>query len=67
MAGMTKVSVSEENGVRYMTIVLPMEQRPRPSTSGKTMVVATTNGFMPVECEIDGRQVSISVNACVKP
>lgn len=52
------------NGV--LVIELPLEAKPRPSTSGKTLVVATTGGFRTSEAEVNGQKVAISVNATVR-
>jgi hypothetical protein len=42
-------------------------QKPTPSASGKTLVVASTGGFMKTQAQVDGKEVSVSVNATVKP
>jgi hypothetical protein len=49
-----------------LIIVLPL-QKPQPSASGKTLVIATTHGNMPTEVKVDGRTLIIGVNAYVKP
>jgi len=41
-------------------------QESTPSASGKTLVVATTHGNVPTECEIDGKKVVIGLNAYIK-
>ena len=48
-----------------LVLTLPM-QSPAPSKSGKTMIVATTGGFVPTAAEVNGAQVSVSVNATIK-
>ena len=42
-------------------------QKPTPSASGKTLVVASTGGFVKTQAQVDGKEVSVSVNATVKP
>lgn len=50
-----------------LVIRLPL-QTPRPSSSGKTLVVATTGGnqVMPTAV-INGKPITIGVNAYIKP
>jgi len=40
-------------------------QKPAPSKSGKTLVVAGTGGFVPTTAQVDGKPVKISVNAII--
>jgi len=47
-----------------LVITLPV-QKPYPSKSGKTLVIATTNGFMSDKAAVDGKTVKISVNAII--
>lgn len=49
-----------------LVIRLPLG-KPRPSSTGKTLVVATTGGFSATDAELDGRRVSVNVTATVKP
>lgn len=49
-----------------LTIEIEMT-KPVPSASGKTLVVATTGGFVKTQVKVDGKDVSIAVNAIVKP
>ena len=49
-----------------LIITLDVANPPRPSTSGKTLLVASTGGFKPTTVEIKGKTVSVSVNATVK-
>ena len=41
--------------------------KPTPSASGKSLIVASTNGFAATNLMIDGKSVKIAVNAIVKP
>lgn len=52
-----------KDGKLIITIDL---QKPRPSSSGKTMIVASTGGFVVTEATVDSKPVSISVNATIK-
>jgi hypothetical protein len=49
-----------------LIITLPLEKEPRPSTSGKTLVVATTHGNVQLGAEYKGKPVTIGVNAYIK-
>jgi hypothetical protein len=41
-------------------------QKPTPSKSGKTMVVATTGGFIQTDAKVDGKVVAVSLNATIR-
>ena len=42
-------------------------QTPTPSSSGKTLVVASTRGNTVTDAMIDGKPVTIGLNAYIKP
>ena len=48
-----------------LIITIPMQQ-PRPSASGKTMVVASTSGNVQTTAEVDGHPLVIGLNAYYK-
>lgn len=48
----------------HLVIKLPL-QTPAPSASGKTLVVATTRGNVQTSVKIDGKPVTIGVNAYI--
>lgn len=50
------------NNTLYIEIPL---QTPTPSKTGKTLIVASTGGFAVTTAEVDGKQVSINLNAFV--
>jgi len=58
-----KLQVTVEDG--YLVIRLKM-QAPERSASGKTLVVATTNGFKLTAAQAEGKPISVSVNAFIK-
>jgi len=41
-------------------------EKPTPSSSGKTLVVATTHGNIVTSAEVDGKPVIIGLNAYIK-
>lgn len=48
-------------------LVIEIEtQTPRPSASGKTLVIATTSGNQATSVIVDGKPVVIGLNAYVK-
>jgi hypothetical protein len=48
-----------------LVITIPM-QAPTPSASGKTLVVATTSGNKETDVKVDGKNVTIGLNAYIK-
>ena len=42
-------------------------EKPTPSASGKTLVVASTHGNIVSTAEVDGKPVTIGLNAYIKP
>ncbi|MCJ7555279.1 MAG: hypothetical protein MUO34_15515 [Ignavibacteriaceae bacterium] len=57
------MEVKIENGKLIISIEL---QKPTPSASGKTLVVATTHGNVNTDCVIDGKTVVVGLNAYIK-
>ena len=58
------VSIDEVN--HTLTIVLDLDT-PRPSASGKTLVVSSSRGNARSEATVNGKPVVIGVNAYIKP
>jgi hypothetical protein len=63
--------VDKENHMFKATVVgtilvieIPLES-PRPSSSGKTLIVASTGGFKQTEAKVNGQLVAVSVNATI--
>jgi hypothetical protein len=57
------VKVTIENG--ELVIRLPLNNPPVPSSSGKTLVVASTHGNRPTNAVVDGQPIVVGVNAYV--
>ena len=57
------MEVKIENDKLIISIEL---QKPAPSASGKTLVVATTHGNVTTDCIIDGKLVVVGLNAYIK-
>ncbi len=48
-----------------LVIRIPLE-KPKPSSSGKTLIVASTGGNMVTDIEINGKPVYVGLNAYIK-
>jgi hypothetical protein len=59
---MVTVKIDEKRNL--MMIELPM-QPPTQSTSGKTLLIASTRGFASTTATLNGKPVSISINATI--
>jgi hypothetical protein len=49
----------------YLVIRVPLNSKPTPSASGKTLVVATSHGNNQTEIEVQGKPVFVGVNAYI--
>jgi hypothetical protein len=59
------VKVTIENG--ELVIRLPLNKAPTPSSTGKTLVVATSRGNQRTEAVVNGQPVIVGVNAYITP
>lgn len=50
---------------KTLTLVLDI-QEPTPSSSGKTLVVASTHGNQPTDVQVNGKPVIVGVNAYIR-
>ena len=48
-----------------LVITIPM-QKPTPSASGKTLVVASSHGNQPTSAQVDGKPVVVGLNAYIR-
>ena len=58
-----QVSVTESNGVSTLKIEVPVSLRP--SKSGKTMLVASSGGNISTAAVVDGKPVTVGLNAYI--
>ena len=58
-------SATIDEKVRTLTLVLDLEE-PTPSASGKTLVVASTRGNASTTALINGKPLTVGVNAYIK-
>lgn len=50
----------------YLVIRVPMNAKPMPSSTGKTLVVASSHGNKQTEVEVQGKPVIVGVNAYIQ-
>ncbi len=48
-----------------LLISIPVNAIPAPSSSGKTLLVATTHGFVMTGAMVDGKPVKLSLSATI--
>jgi hypothetical protein len=54
--------------IRNNKLILEIDlEKPTPSASGKTLVVASTRGNAVTDVMVDGKPVTIGLNAYIKP
>lgn len=58
------VKIEKQGNVDVLTVSIPILKRA--SHSGKTTVVASTNGNIPTTAQVDGKTVTLGVNAWIK-
>jgi hypothetical protein len=60
-----KASLDSKKNPQELTLVIPLS-KPTASKSGKTMMVASTNGFQVLDgIMVDGKTVKVSINATI--
>jgi ABC-type lipoprotein export system ATPase subunit len=59
-----KVEIIKQGNVDVLQVQIPIVKRP--SGSGKTTLVASTNGNKQTDLHIDGKPVTIGLNAWIK-
>lgn len=59
------MKVEIKNG--KLVITMDMRDPPSPSKSGKTLVVATSSGNQVTTAVVDGKPVTVGVNAYIRP
>lgn len=52
---------------KKLIVEIDMEDTPTPSSSGKTLVVASSRGNMVTSATVNGNPVTIGLNAYIKP
>jgi hypothetical protein len=65
-AGVKGADVSATIDGEYLVIRVPLEKPMKLSASGKNFTVASTHGNRQVEAEVDGKKVTVGVNAYIR-
>lgn len=60
-----KVTVNKEG--TKLTIEADIEQTPAPSSTGKTLMVASTHGAAKAGVNVQGKELYVNLNAYIKP
>ncbi len=50
-----------------LTVKIPVNEKPEPSATGKTLVVASSHGNQTTTVMVDGKPLIIGLNAYIKP
>ncbi len=64
---MSDYTVTVDKKKKTLTIVLPLEDKPTPSASGKNLTIASTHGTQRTSELYDGKPITIGVNAFIPP
>lgn len=59
------MEVSIDKKSNTLIIKLPLQSPPKPSSTGKTLMVASTNGNKQTDLTVNGKEVHIGVNAYI--
>lgn len=49
-----------------LVITMPIDPNPQPSSTGKTLLIASTHGSIKSGIQVSGKELTISVNAYIK-
>lgn len=60
------MKVTHDSKANTLTIVIPCNNPPAASKSGKSLVVASTQGNQPTDVKVDGKILTIGLNAYIK-
>ena len=58
--------ITGKDGEKKLQVTIDLEEEIRPSASGKTMVVATSHGNQATTVIVDGKPLTIGLNAYIK-
>lgn len=60
-------SVEKVGDGEVLVLRVPLKRNPERSSSGKTLVVASSHGNQVTDVEVQGKKVIVGVNAYIKP
>lgn len=49
----------------HLLLKIPLKKEPVKSTSGKSVVIASTHGNQKTECRLNGQVITVGVNAFI--
>ena len=64
--GELTATIDETSEGRFLVVRVPLEDAPKPSGSGKTLVIASSHGNKPIDVEFQGNRVFVGVNAYIR-
>lgn len=59
-----EAKIEKQGTIDVLTVSIPVTKRP--SATGKTTIIASTNGNQPTSILIDGKPVIVGLNAYIK-
>ena len=62
-----KAEIKGNGKNKVLHLEIPMNDHPVPSASGKTLVVASSYGNQTTSCEVNGKPLTVGVNAYIRP
>jgi len=63
MAEEMKAEIKGKN----LVITIPMNKKPTPSSTGNTLIVATSHGNKELACKVNGQNIRCGVNVYIYP
>lgn len=63
---MFKVEEKVIDKAKHLVITIPVNEELKPSFSGKTLIVASTNGNKETEHKVNGKNVILGLNAYIR-
>lgn len=64
---MSMTAKIEKNGKGEVLVITIPLTKPTPSSTGRTLSVATSRGNVPTEAQVNGQPVIVGLNAYIKP
>lgn len=52
---------------KTLVVRIPLNEPPQPSATGKTLVVASTHGNQVTAATVNGKAITLGLNAYIKP
>lgn len=62
-----QAKIIERDGTKYLVIEMEMVEKPEPSASGKTLVVASSRGPVTTAAKFENANIVVNATAYFKP